>query len=264
MHKQWIWNSFCFAFGHRKVKMHNLWEYSSTRKSLLSKEIYLLISACEEQSSVSNKKAARELSGKCFPTHKLSSNSNYTQYKELAVVKTTPYVTAVGCSLAQLTHAGLQIWVEFTLQWKLASYTMFLRKLSPFLTFLLFPHELSVVKQYVVCIDGNEPFTKWQLERGMDGTISSVAGESYRVDVSRTSWCFCCTSLFYSESLYVTFPFISDWPDWRNGELGSKKPHIWRPHEGQARVERRLLHPQILFWCSVWLSTLAWLQQKNI
>uniref|UniRef100_A0A3B4G9F5 Mesenteric estrogen dependent adipogenesis n=1 Tax=Pundamilia nyererei TaxID=303518 RepID=A0A3B4G9F5_9CICH len=66
----------------RKVKMHNLWEYSSTRKSLLSKEIYLLISACEEQSSVSNKKAARELSGKCFPTHKLSSNSNYTQYKE--------------------------------------------------------------------------------------------------------------------------------------------------------------------------------------
>lgn len=135
MHKQWIWNSFCFAFGHRKVKMHNLWEYSSTRKSLLSKEIYLLISACEEQSSVSNKKAARELSGKCFPTHKLSSNSNYTQYKELTVVKTTPYVTAVGCSLAQLTHAGLQIWVEFTLQWKLASYTMFLRKLSPFLTF---------------------------------------------------------------------------------------------------------------------------------
>lgn len=96
--------------------MHNLWEYSSTRKSLLSKEIYLLISACEEQSSVSNKKAARELSRKCFPTHRLSSNSNYTQYKELTVVKTTPYVTAVGCSLAQLTHAGLQIWVEFTLQ----------------------------------------------------------------------------------------------------------------------------------------------------
>lgn len=89
----------------RKVKMHNLWEYSSTRKSLLSKEIYLLISACEEQSSVSNKKAAREL---------------------------------------------------------------------------------SLVKQYVVCIDGNEPFTKWQLERGMDGTISSVAGESYRVDIDLT------------------------------------------------------------------------------
>lgn len=69
---------------------------------------------------------------------------------------------------------------------------------------------------------------------------------------------------FIQNHLNVTFPFISDWPDWRNGELGSKKPHIWWPHEGQACVERRLLHPQILFWCSVWLSTLAWLQQKNI
>lgn len=74
--------------------MHNLWEYSSMRKSLLSKEIYLLISACEEQSSVSNKKAARELSGKCLPAHKLSSNSNYTQYKELTVVKTPLVLSA--------------------------------------------------------------------------------------------------------------------------------------------------------------------------
>lgn len=30
----------------RKVKMNNLWEYSSTRRSLLSKRIYLLASAC--------------------------------------------------------------------------------------------------------------------------------------------------------------------------------------------------------------------------
>uniref|UniRef100_A0A3Q4HM63 Uncharacterized protein n=1 Tax=Neolamprologus brichardi TaxID=32507 RepID=A0A3Q4HM63_NEOBR len=119
----------------RKVKMHNLWEYSSMRKSLLSKEIYLLISACEEQSSVSNKKAARELSGKCFPTHKLSSNSNYTQYKE-----------------------------------------------------------------------------------GMDGTISSVAGESYRVDVSRTSWCFCCMLLLFR--ITISKNLISD-------DLMKVKP-VWR------------------------------------
>ena len=38
---------------------------------------------------------------------------------------------------------------------------------------------------YVVSIDGSDPVIRWQLERGLDWTISSVAGESYRVDVSR-------------------------------------------------------------------------------
>lgn len=38
--------------------------------------------------------------------------------------------------------------------------------------------------QYVVSIDSSEPFLKWQMERGLDRTISSVAGESYWVDVS--------------------------------------------------------------------------------
>lgn len=38
---------------------------------------------------------------------------------------------------------------------------------------------------YVVSIDGGDPLIRWQLERGLDWTISSVAGESYRVDVSR-------------------------------------------------------------------------------
>lgn len=89
----------------RKVKMHNLWDYSSMRTSLLSKKLYLLTSACENKISVSNKKAAREI---------------------------------------------------------------------------------RVLKQFVVCIDGSDPFIKWQLERGMDGTISSVAGESYRVDIDLT------------------------------------------------------------------------------
>ncbi|KAM9348891.1 mesenteric estrogen-dependent adipogenesis protein [Symphorus nematophorus] len=89
----------------RKVKMHNLWEYTSTRKSLLSKRIYLLMSACEENCSVSNKKAA---------------------------------------------------------------------------------NEARVLQQYVVSIDGNDPFIKWQMERGLDWTISSVAGESYRVDIDLT------------------------------------------------------------------------------
>ncbi|XP_026228716.1 mesenteric estrogen-dependent adipogenesis protein isoform X2 [Anabas testudineus] len=84
----------------RKVKMHNLWEYSRMRKSLLSKNIYLLMSACE------GNKSARKA---------------------------------------------------------------------------------RVLKQYVVSIDGNDALIKWQLEKGLDWTISSVAGESYRVDVSWTS-----------------------------------------------------------------------------
>ncbi|XP_042354499.1 mesenteric estrogen-dependent adipogenesis protein-like [Plectropomus leopardus] len=89
----------------RKVKMHNLWEYTSMRKSLLSKKIYLLMSACEENFSVTNKKAA---------------------------------------------------------------------------------DEARVLKQFVVSIDGSDPFIKWQMERGLDWTISSVAGESYRVDIDLT------------------------------------------------------------------------------
>lgn len=89
----------------RKVKMHNLWEYTSMRKSLLSKRIYLLMSACEENLSVANKKAATEP---------------------------------------------------------------------------------RVLKQFVVSFDGRDPFIKWQMERGLDWTISSVAGESYRVDIDLT------------------------------------------------------------------------------
>ncbi|XP_070839249.1 mesenteric estrogen-dependent adipogenesis protein [Chaetodon trifascialis] len=89
----------------RKVKMHNLWEYTSTRKRLLSKRIYVLMSACEESRSVANKKAFREA---------------------------------------------------------------------------------RVLQQYVVSIDGSNPFIRWQMERGLDWTISSVFGESYKVDVDLT------------------------------------------------------------------------------
>lgn len=39
------WCEWCFSY-HSKVKMKNLWEYSSTRKSLLSKRIYLVASTC--------------------------------------------------------------------------------------------------------------------------------------------------------------------------------------------------------------------------
>nr|XP_046267402.1 mesenteric estrogen-dependent adipogenesis protein-like [Scatophagus argus] len=85
----------------RRVKMHDLREYTSMRKSLLSKRIYLLVSACEEHCS-----------------------------------------TASG--------------------------------------------EDRVLQHYVVSINGNDPFIKWQMEKGLDWTISSVAGESYRVDIDLT------------------------------------------------------------------------------
>ncbi|KAK9536539.1 hypothetical protein VZT92_006312 [Zoarces viviparus] len=80
----------------RKVKMQNFWEYTSMRKSLLSKRVHLLMSACEGT------------------------------------------------------------------------------------------NESRVLKQFVVSIDGNDPIIKWQMERGLDWTISSVWGESYSVDIDLT------------------------------------------------------------------------------
>ncbi|AWO99935.1 Hypothetical protein SMAX5B_006776 [Scophthalmus maximus] len=89
----------------RKVKVHNLWQYTSMRKSLLSKRIYLLMSACRGNLSAGNRKAA----------------------------------------------AGA-----------------------------------TALERYVVSIDGGDPLIRWQMERGLDWTISSVAGESYRVDIDLT------------------------------------------------------------------------------
>lgn len=51
-------NKFVIVFHYfRKVKMHNLWEYTSMRKRLLSKRIYLLMSGCENICSVTNNTA---------------------------------------------------------------------------------------------------------------------------------------------------------------------------------------------------------------
>ncbi|XP_055370606.1 uncharacterized protein LOC114869265 isoform X2 [Betta splendens] len=88
----------------RTLKMHDLWEYTSTRKSLLSKTVYLLASACEGRPAAAAGKAASK------------------------------------------------------------------------------PRESQ---RFVVSVDGDDPFVKWQLERGLDWTIASVRGESYRVDVRR-------------------------------------------------------------------------------
>ncbi|RVE63955.1 hypothetical protein OJAV_G00141600 [Oryzias javanicus] len=85
----------------RKVKMRNLWEYTRVRQNLLSKRIYLLVTSCDQNSSVTRTK----------------------------------------------------------------------------------PKDLKVGTQHVVSIDSRDPFLRWQMERGLDWTISSVAGESYCVDI---------------------------------------------------------------------------------
>ncbi|CAJ1063814.1 mesenteric estrogen-dependent adipogenesis protein-like [Xyrichtys novacula] len=85
----------------RQVLMQNFWEYTSMRKSLLSKRIFLLMSYCVEDSSETDQNKP----------------------------------------------------------------------------------ETRVLQQYVVSIDGSDTYIKWQMERGLDWTISSVAGESYRVDI---------------------------------------------------------------------------------
>ncbi|KAI1903431.1 hypothetical protein AGOR_G00027110 [Albula goreensis] len=41
----------------------------------------------------------------------------------------------------------------------------------------------KVLQQYIVAIDGSNPVIKWEIERGLDWAISSVAGESYIVDI---------------------------------------------------------------------------------
>ncbi|XP_067085081.1 mesenteric estrogen-dependent adipogenesis protein-like [Osmerus mordax] len=83
----------------KTIKVHNLRDYTTVRKSLTSKRFYLLVSACENKS--------------------LKDTKNDTK----------------------------------------------------------------VLQRFVVVIDGSDPFVKWELDRGLDWTISSVAGESYRVDV---------------------------------------------------------------------------------
>ncbi|XP_015235547.1 PREDICTED: mesenteric estrogen-dependent adipogenesis protein [Cyprinodon variegatus] len=86
----------------RKFKMHSLWEYTSMRKSLLSKKIYVLVSLCDQTILETNKKRV---------------------------------VTS------------------------------------------------RVLQEYILSIDGGNPMIKWQLEKGLDWTLSSVAGESYRVEI---------------------------------------------------------------------------------
>lgn len=47
-------------FHGRQVKIRNLWEYTSLRKSLLSKRIYLLVSVCKHSFNKADNEARGE------------------------------------------------------------------------------------------------------------------------------------------------------------------------------------------------------------
>ncbi|KAM8742148.1 mesenteric estrogen-dependent adipogenesis protein [Acanthopagrus schlegelii] len=119
----------------RDVKMQNLWEYTSMRKTLLSRRIYLLVAACEENCAQTNRKGAR------------------------------------------------------------------------------------VLQQYVVSINSSDPFFKWQMERGLDWTISSIVGESYSVDIDLTelmeSWATKNTDI-------ISDGLTKDRPLWRDASFTLK------------------------------------------
>ncbi|XP_008331113.1 mesenteric estrogen-dependent adipogenesis protein [Cynoglossus semilaevis] len=122
----------------RTVRMHNLWEYTSLRKSLLSKRIYLLTSACKYNCDTNNNRAK---------------------------------------------------------------------------------DEFEVVNQYVVCINGSDPLIKWQMARGLDWTISSVAGESYTVEIDLTE---ALQSWATTNSHVCTDKLIKAEPVWRDAAFTLK------------------------------------------
>lgn len=78
-------------------------------------------------------------------------------------------------------------WVELRQNRGKTVLVVFFPAMTPLslLLLLLVNHpEPTELQLYMVSIDGRNPFIKWQLEKGLDWTISSVLGESYRVDVS--------------------------------------------------------------------------------
>ncbi|XP_061786937.2 mesenteric estrogen-dependent adipogenesis protein [Nerophis lumbriciformis] len=66
-------------------------------------------------------------------------------------------------------------------------YSSFRKKLVSRTIYLLvsthLPTSTDVVKRYVVSVDGANPLVRRRLEQGLDWAISSVAGESYQVEM---------------------------------------------------------------------------------
>ncbi|XP_061607563.1 mesenteric estrogen-dependent adipogenesis protein-like [Phyllopteryx taeniolatus] len=84
-------------------------------------------------------------------------------------------------------HGSLGRSVTLTDLWQ---YSDFRRSLVTKNIFMLvatrLPQCTEVAKRYVVCVRGADPVVRWHMEAGLDWTISSVAGESYEVEVDLT------------------------------------------------------------------------------
>lgn len=66
--------------------MQNLWEYTSMRKTLLSRRIYLLVSACEENCAQTNAKEASGARGNlnCIFTTGLQNSQVKSVWKPMS------------------------------------------------------------------------------------------------------------------------------------------------------------------------------------
>lgn len=117
-------------------------------------------------------------------------------------------------ALVQMSHFGL-----LAAGW--SSQNRRLQRAEVILTFsvvlnckLLLAHDkmsckcvFAVLQEYILSIDGGNPMIKWQLEKGLDWTLSSVAGESYRVEVSTALvFSFRAAGENYIQSLIKPFP----------------------------------------------------------
>ncbi|KAI1893584.1 hypothetical protein AGOR_G00125230 [Albula goreensis] len=74
------------------------------------------------------------------------------------------------------------------------------------------PKNTTVLKQYVVVINGSNPVIKWEMERGLDHTISSVAGESYSVKIDFSD----LLQIWAGESFHLPVDGQKIKVDWQN------------------------------------------------
>ncbi|XP_036393263.1 mesenteric estrogen-dependent adipogenesis protein-like [Megalops cyprinoides] len=70
----------------------------------------------------------------------------------------------------------------------------------------------KVLKQYIVILDGNNPVIKWEMERGLDHTISSVAGESYKVKIDLSD----LLQRWAGDNFHIIADGRKVKPDWRD------------------------------------------------
>ncbi|XP_077360885.1 mesenteric estrogen-dependent adipogenesis protein [Festucalex cinctus] len=96
-----------------------------------------------------------------------------------------PCDTSAGGSV--VFHGSLGRCVKVRNLWQ---YSDFRRSLVSKNIFMLVtmrtPESAEFAKRYVVCLRGADPMVRWHIEAGLDWTISSVAGESYNVEVDLT------------------------------------------------------------------------------